>query len=145
MLEQFLHKKKSEELQLNTQTAILVILYFSIKADSSESKEEMELLQYVVSGSPIFNNNSYKEDKKLIYSVKNYCDSSSIDLLDRAISILDKKYKKIAFFLAVEMLFVDSVITSEENRFINELASKCEISQSSINAAIEVFSTLYIL
>lgn len=145
MLEQFLQKKKSEKLELNTQTAILIILYFAIKADKSESKEEMELLQYVVSGSPIFNNNSYKEDKKLIYSVKNYCDSGSIDLLDSAISILDKKHQKIAFFLAVEMLFVDGVITSEENRFINELASKCDIAESSIDSAIEVFSTLYIL
>ena len=105
----------------------------------------MELLQYVVSGSPIFDNNSYKEDKKLIYSVKNYCDTHSADLLDDALAVLDKKYQKIAFFLAIEMLFVDGVITNEENQFINDLAAKCDIPQSSIDAAIEVFSTLYIL
>ena len=145
MLEQFLQKKKSEKLELNTQTAVLIILYYAIKADKSESQEEMELLQYVVSGSPIFDNNSYKEDKKLIYSVKNYCDNHSADLLDDALAVLDKKYQKIAFFLAIEMLFVDGVITNEENQFINDLAAKCDIPQSSIDAAIEVFSTLYIL
>lgn len=134
------------QFQLNTQTSVLVILYMTMKADNYESEAENGLMQQIISKSPIFKTNSFKEDKNLIIDTRNYCDShdNQDKFLQDAIELLPDSIKKAAFFLALEMVFVDGNVTEEEIAFIESLSAKIGTDSNLVEAAIEIFSTIYL-
>lgn len=134
-----------QTLDLNKQTATLIILYHAIKADNIESFEEIELLQQIISKSPIFETNSYKEDRNLIIQVKKYCIQQDEKLLDDAIKILPPNLQKAALYMAIEMVFIDGVVTDDEKKFIEKLAHKIDMGLEKVKSAIEIFSTIYLI
>jgi uncharacterized tellurite resistance protein B-like protein len=137
-------KKSYESLELNEQTAVLIILHFTISADGTENFEEVELLQQIVSKSPLFEENSYKQDKQLIAQVKNYCGTQGISILDKAINILPPHLQKAVVYMAIEMVFVDGKVTEKEKAFIEMLSSKVDLELEKVKSAIEIFSAIYI-
>jgi uncharacterized tellurite resistance protein B-like protein len=135
--------KPNADFVLNEQTAVLAILHYTMKCDDVESHEEVELLQQIVSKSPLFEENSYKQDKKLILQVKNYCNAQDISILDKALGVLSPNLQIAAIYMAIEMVFVDGKLTESEKEFIELVASKVKMDLEKVKSAIEIFSTIY--
>ena len=138
-----INKRLHNEFELNEKTALLVVLHFAAKVDGIESVEEIDLLQQIVSKSPLFEENSYKQDRKLISQVKQYCLEHDDSILDKAIGFLSPNLQKVAIFMAIEMVFVDGVLKDSEKEFIEQLAKKVNLDLNQVKCAIEVFSTIY--
>jgi len=135
-------QKKNSAFEMNTQRAVLLIVYSAIKADDLETEKESLLLVHLTAKSPLYEMNTDHMDELLIQEVKQYWSSRS-NALDTAIEFLSPEKRKMAFVMACEAIFVDGIVNEEETTFIHQLRDKMQIDEDVAKAAVQTFNILY--
>lgn len=131
--------RSATELQFDEQRAIMTIVIGAIMADGEAEDEEMSRMRMMCSLSPIFARNSVAQDNAVIdFVLRALRQLDWDDLIPRAAAALSPELRETAFAFACDMLMADGVVGRAEESYLEDLARRLSIQDSTANAVVEV-------
>lgn len=129
-LDKIMGRGKQSQPKLNAAEAFTAIALMAIAADGQANEAEMQALKTALSQIQLFMSYSNDAKKKMIDRLLNMVDKNGVDvMLKAAISSIPDEVKETSFTVATEIVVADGKITTEEEKFLNDLYPALNISE----------------
>ena len=124
--------------KLDEQKGVMTIALAAVAADGAVQQEEMLRLQTVCLLSPIFSNLRGGQLETVVRDSANQLGKLGPEAISGAAAKLTPELRETAFAFAVDMVLADGTISGEEEKFIEDLAKKLQVSDKLAKEIIQV-------
>lgn len=120
----------------NFEEAYISVLYVVVQADGNMGNEEMESLTRILIQTRFFTDTNVSE--LMLLSNYNLNKFGAKTMLEGGLNFINEKYKPQLFCFCAELILADGVVTDDEERILEYLASTAGIPAEAAKKIIEV-------